>query len=366
MALKLVWENVRFRPLRTLISTLLIAASVMLILTLVGLSRGFLEDSQKRTEGVGADILFRPPGSSLMGSFNGAPLPASVVDRLAKEPHVMAATGVVTQLIGGAFDSITGIDPASFTRLSGPFTFLQGRPLQKPDDILIDQYYADQRHVRAGDKLKVLNRNWNVAGIVEPGKLAHLFVDIHVLQDLIGSTGKVSQIYLKLDNPRNTQMVIDQLKVKYPGYPTYSMKDLASYYQVSNIPLLQGFIDAVLGMGVFFGFFVVSLSMYMAVLQRTREIGILKSLGASKGFVMRIILAEAFAQGLGGTIAGIAFSFGSRWVMHVLMPASLPQAIVIGWWPIAGLIAIGAALLGALYPGMIAVRQDPIEALAYE
>jgi ABC-type antimicrobial peptide transport system permease subunit len=81
---------------------------------------------------------------------------------------------------------------------------------------------------------------------------------------------------------------------------------------------------------------------------------------------MRIILAEAFAQGLGGTIAGIAFSFGSRWVMHVLMPASLPQAIVIGWWPIAGLIAIGAALLGALYPGMIAVRQDPIEALAYE
>jgi putative ABC transport system permease protein len=161
-------------------------------------------------------------------------------------------------------------------------------------------------------------------------------------------------------------MAIDQLKVKYPGYPTYSMKDLASYYQVSNIPLLQGFIDAVLGMGVFFGFFVVSLSMYMAVLQRTREIGILKSLGASKGLVMRIVLVEAFAQGLGGTVVGIALSFGSRWIMHVLMPASLPQAIVIGWWPIAGCIAIGAALLGALYPGTIAVRQDPIEALAYE
>jgi putative ABC transport system permease protein len=106
--------------------------------------------------------------------------------------------------------------------------------------------------------------------------------------------------------------------------------------------------------------------MYMAVLQRTREIGILKSLGASKAFVMGIILAEAFALGLGGTLVGIVLSFGTRWIMLTLMPASLPQAIVPSWWPIAGLIAMGAALLGALYPGMVAVRQDPIEALAYE
>jgi ABC-type antimicrobial peptide transport system permease subunit len=69
---------------------------------------------------------------------------------------------------------------------------------------------------------------------------------------------------------------------------------------------------------------------------------------------------------LGGTLAGIALSFGSRWVMNTLMPASLPMAIVPGWWPVAGLIAMGGALLGSLYPGMLAVRQDPIEALAYE
>jgi putative ABC transport system permease protein len=361
----LVWENVRFRPVRTLLSIMLIAVPVTLILTLVGISRGFLEDSQKRSEGVGADILFRPPGSSIM-TFSGAPLSDKFVDQLAKEPHVAASTGVVMQLLGGAFDSITGIDPEGFTRLAGPFTYLQGHGLEKPDDILIDQYYADQRRVRAGEKLRVLNQDWNVAGIVEPGKLAHLFVRIGVLQGLVGATGKVSQIYLKLDDPRNTQTVMDQLKKKYEGYPTYSMKDLASYYSVSNIPLLQGFINAVMGIGIVIGFAVVSLSMYMAVLQRTREIGILKSLGASRGFVMSMILAEAFALGLGGTIMGIIFSFGTRWMMHTVMPASLPQAIVPSWWPVAGLIAMGAALLGALYPGMLAVRRDPIEALAYE
>jgi putative ABC transport system permease protein len=364
--LKLVWENVHFRPVRTLLSILLIGMQVTLILTLVGLTRGFIDGSEKRNEGVGADLIFRPKDSAFLSSFGGSPLSDKFVDQLAKEPHVAATTGVVTQLIGGAFDSISGIDQASFIRLSGPFMFLEGQGLEKPDDILLDRYYADQRHVHAGQKISVLKHDWNVAGVVEPGKLAHLFVQIQVLQDLVNSTGKVSQIYIKLDDPRNTDAVKKQLEAKYEGYPIYSMKDIESYYSVDNIPLLKYFTDAVLGIGVLSGFLVVGMSMYMAVLQRTREIGILKSLGASKAFVMGILLAEAAALGLGGTVAGIALSFGTRALMNTLMPASLPQAIVLEWWPRAGLIAVGGALLGALYPGMLAVRQDPIEALAYE
>ena len=98
MIQKLVWENVRFRPIRTLLSVLLIAVPVTLILTLIGLSRGFLDDSKQRSAGVGADVLFRPPGSSLM-TFSGAPLPEKLIELLAKEPHVALATGVVNQPI---------------------------------------------------------------------------------------------------------------------------------------------------------------------------------------------------------------------------------------------------------------------------
>ena len=271
-----------------------------------------------------------------------------------------------TSQSAAGFDGVTGIDPAAFRRMSGGFTFLEGHTLEKPDDILVDQYYADSAHVHAGDQLKLLNREWNVAGIVEPGKMSHLFVELPVLQDLIGATDKLSIIYLKLDNPDNTAQVVDYLKTKYQGYPIYSMKELISLLSVNNIPVLKTFIDVIIGIGIVIGFAVVSLSMYMAVLQRTREIGILKSLGASKGFVMGLILAEAFLLGLGGTILGIMFSFGTKWIMSVFVPASLPQAIVPIWWPIAGMVAMGAALLGALYPGMLAVRQDPIEALAYE
>lgn len=365
MTLRLVWENIRFRPVRTLLSILLIAIPVTLILMLIGLSHGIMDDSARRAKGIGADIVFRAPGSSVI-SFNGGTLTAALIPFLLKQPHVAAATGVLNQPVEGAIDSVAGIDPAGFDRISGGFTFVEGRSFQDPGDILLDQFYADQRHVHAGGTISVLHRNWRVAGVVEPGKLSHMFVELPVLQDMVGATGKVSQIWIKLDNPANTDSVKAELQRQFSTYPIYSTAELMSLISVNNIPALRIFIDVILGIGVVIGFAVVSLSMYMAVLQRTREIGILKSLGASKGFVMGLILSEAFALGLGGTFIGIAFSFGSKWILAEFVPASLPQAIVPTWWPIAGAVAMGAAILGAVYPGTIAVRQDPIEALAYE
>lgn len=366
MIFKLVWENIRYRPVRTMLSVLLIAVPVTLILTLIGLSNGFIDDSKKRSSGVGADIWVKAPGAGLM-QFSSSTIPQKLVTVLAAEPHVAQATGTVVQPIGG-FDSVNGIDPGAFASMSGGFVIREGHDFQGPNDILVDTYYAEQKKLHAGSTLRgvVLNRDWNVAGVVEPGKLSHLFVQIGVLQDLIGSTGKVSQIFLKLDNPENTDQVLAALKKKYDPYPMWSIREMQSLVSIDNIPMIRSFINVVIGIGVVIGFAVVSLSMYMAVLQRTREIGILKSLGATKAFVMGLILAEAFSLGLGGTIVGILLSFVSRSAMQFLAPASLPQAIVVSWWPIAGAIAMGAALLGALYPGMLAVRQDPIEALAYE
>jgi putative ABC transport system permease protein len=137
-------------------------------------------------------------------------------------------------------------------------------------------------------------------------------------------------------------------------------------YNVSNIAGLREFIVVIMSIGVIIGFAVVCLSMYMAVLQRTREIGILKSLGATQWFIMRVIVAEALILGVGGSILGIIFSFGAYWLIRTLVPASIPMVIVPSWWPIAGGITLAGAALGALYPGLSAARHDPIEALAYE
>jgi putative ABC transport system permease protein len=361
--LKLVGENVRHRPLRTLLSVLLIAVPVTLILTLVGLSRGYLEDAAKRTRGVGADLIIRPPNSSMM-QFTGNTISPGIIDFIRKQPHIAIATGVVAYPFGG-WNEVTGIIPDEFEKLTGGFTYLEGRGLQGLDDILFDTFYAEQTKAKVGQTVQVINHTWHLVGIIEPGKLSHLFVLASRLQELSASHG-YARVYIKLDDKHYLAEVKKNIEEKLPGYPLYPMEELVSLISIDRIPYLKPFINVIIGVGVLIAFAVVSLSMYMAILQRTREIGILKSLGATRGFILQIIMVEAMFMALGGTILGIALSFGTRWAIMHLVPASLPQAIVPTWWPIAGAIVVGASILGSLYPGTIAVRHDPIEALAYE
>ncbi|HEY3742033.1 MAG TPA: ABC transporter permease [Bryobacteraceae bacterium] len=370
MILRLVWENVCFRPLRTLLSVLLIGVPVMLILTLVGVSQGFMDASQERSRGVGADVVIRPPHSSLT-SGSGATMPQAMVTKLGQQPHVVLAQGVVQALTNKMFNLLTGIDYTEFKKMSGGFSFVQGddaHAFVNPNDMVVDTDYAKEAKLHVGSTVTILNNNWHISAIVDTGKMSHIFVPLAVLQDLQNAENHVSMIYLKLDDPKNAEAVVDALKHIHglEDYEIYSMQDVIDLTSVDKIPVVGIFINVIIGIGIFTGLIVVSLSMYMAVLQRTREIGILKSLGATKGFVMSLILWEACAMGIGGTIVGIGLSYASRIVLHQFAAASLPQAIVPLWWPRVLGIALGSALLGALYPGMIAVAQDPIEALAYE
>ena len=364
MTAKLVWENLKHRPMRTALSNLLIGVPVTLILTLVGLSHGMIDDATRRAQGIGADIIVRPPGTAAIG-LSGAPLPERIVDGFfAKQPHVQLAVGVENQQVESVFLGLTGVDLNKFSEMSGGLSYIAGGPFQGPNDVIVDDYYATQHRVHVGDQIKLLNSPWRVSGIFEGGKLAHIIVPLPTLQEKTSNSGKISLVYLKLDDPANTGAVVKGLKEQLPDYSILSMQDLTALYNVNNIPLLSGFIAVVIGVGVVIGFLVVSLSMYMAVLQRTREIGILKSLGASKGFILRIIWVEALALGLGGTALGIVMSFGAWWLIDAFVP--IPVEIVTGWWPIAGAITLAGASLGALYPGLRAAQHDPIEALAYE
>jgi putative ABC transport system permease protein len=205
-----------------------------------------------------------------------------------------------------------------------------------------------------------------VSGIFESGKLARAVLPIRRLQELTGNTGKLSQIFLKVDRRENFAPVTAALKQSLDGYPIYDMEAYLSLMSVDKIPGLGAFIKVVVGLSVVVGFLVVSLSMYTAVLERTREIGILKALGGSPVLVLNLLFRETVALALAGSALGIAMTYGARALIMTLVPASLTQIIVYDWWFYAGGIAMGGALLGALYPGWKAARQDAIEALAYE
>jgi len=144
------------------------------------------------------------------------------------------------------------------------------------------------------------------------------------------------------------------------------MEELTSMYSVSNIGMLKDFIGVVIGVAVIVGFIVVFMAMYTAVLERTREIGIIKAVGGGSGLVLNILLRETLLLALLGTVLGIVLTYGTQWMMQHSVPASLVQETVYYWWPIAGAIAIVGAMLGAVVPGIKAVQQDVTEALSYE
>jgi putative ABC transport system permease protein len=363
---KIVLENMKHRPMRSLLSILLIAVPVTLILCLIGLSRGLLEDSENRTRGIGADVIVRgSTAGSIVGS-SAATIPEKLVSKLQEQPHVTSALGVIVHPIEQPLN-VMGIDLDALERMNGGFTYVAGGPLRGDYDVLIDRPYAAQKKATVGSTLKMLNHDWRVSGIIEPGKLARIVVKKSILQELDAATNKVSTVFVKLDDPKLANSVAEQFEKLLEGaYPVMTMEYFLSMFTVANIPGLSAFINVIVGIGIVIGFAVVCLSMYMAVLQRTREIGILKSLGASKGFILRIILSEALMLGVGGTILGIMMSYGAYYLIRTLVPASIPMIIVKIWWPIAGGVTIVGATLGALYPGLTAARHDPIEALAYE
>jgi len=335
-----------------------------MILTLVGVSHGTLDQSAQRAKGVGADIWFRPPGSSAIG-LSSAPMSDKIPALLMHEPHVTFAMGTMVQPLSG-FDAMTGVDLDDFRRLNGGFHFLKGGPLVNDNDVIVDEYYAQQKNLHLGDTLNLVNHDWRLVGIFESGKLSRICVKLSVLQGLTGNQGRLSQIFIKVDNPANAQPVVDALRVKYHGYQIYTMEEFTSMLSISNVGMLKSFIGVVIGVAVIVGFIVVFMAMYTAVLERTREIGILKAVGGSSGLILNILFRETLLLALLGSAAGILLTYGTQWLMKHAVPASLVQETVYDWWPIATGIAVVGALLGAIVPGVKAIKQDVTEALSYE
>jgi putative ABC transport system permease protein len=358
---RLVFENLKHRPVRTLLSIIAIGVEVTLILTLAGLSRGVLGDMASRSRGTGADILIRPPESS--GFTFSLTMSEKVVDVVRAKPHVAMATGTFVKYID-SFNNITGIHLDEFNAMSGGLKVKKGRLFQDPDDMVVDEIFAQQKHLHPGSTID-LAHVWQVSGIVEQGKLSRTFADIGRLQELFSARGLVSTIYVKLDDPANTSAVIASLQKDLPTYKVDSIEEFVSLFSTNSVPYIEAFTNVVIGVAVLIGFLVVCLSMYTAVLERTREIGILKALGASPLYIVGILMRETVLLALTGTAVGILMTYGTRALMATFA-ASMPQEIVPDWYlPVTG-IALAGSIVGALYPGLRAARQDAIEALAYD
>jgi putative ABC transport system permease protein len=363
---KMIVANLAYRPVRSIISIVAVGVEVTLIILIVGLALGMLNDSKQRTQGIGADVMVRPPGTSILTGFSGAPMPIQIADLLRKQPHVVAVSAVVAQITAsGSLEAINGIDLDSFQKIGGPLEYLEGGPFQGPDSAIVDDYYAEANKVQVGSTMDTLNHKFTVTGIIPHGRGARRYIPITTMQDLTGSQNKASIFYVKLDDPKNADAVSEQFKTILSGYNIVSMQQFLSLMSADNIPGLSTFIKIVIGISVIVGFIVIFQSMYTAVMERTREIGILKSLGASKLYIVRVILRETLLLAIAGIVFGIIISVVARAGIKGRWP-TLPVQITWFWTISAAIIAVVGAMLGAIYPAFKAAQKDPVDALAYE
>ncbi|MEO6120105.1 MAG: ABC transporter permease, partial [Terriglobales bacterium] len=227
---RMIIANLVHRPLRSLISIVAIAAEVTLILLIVGLSIGMLNDSKARQAGIGADIMVKPPGSSVIGNLSSAPISVKVADIIKqKVPGVKAVAPVLTQFnTSGTVEILYGIDLDSFQALGKPFTYISGGPFAGPDDILVDEYIAQSKKLVVGQTVTELNHEFRVAGIVGNGKGARKFMPIKTVQELLGAHGKASIFYVRLEDAKNTDAAVQQIQ-GIPGMEKYVVQSMEQW-----------------------------------------------------------------------------------------------------------------------------------------
>ncbi len=366
MVNKLIVSNVLHRPIRTAVSVLAVAIEVAMVILVVGLCHGLVNDSARRVEGVGADILVRPPGASFMLGLGEAPMPTKIGERLAELPRVLAVAPAIIHVNNAeSVDLIYGIDMSSYNAVSGGFVYLSGGPFQSPYDVLVDDIYANAHHTKVGATMNLLNHDFKVAGVVEHGKGARRFIPLTTMQDLTASQDKATTFFVKCTDPAYAEQVTDAFKTLLPGYTIYPIKEYMALMTSNNIPGLNYFITVMIALAVGIGFLVIFLSMYTTITERTREIGILKSLGASKAYIILVILREATLLTAVGIIAGFIGALILRKVMGGVFP-TLPVEITWDWRLYAACLALLGSILGSFYPALRAAQLDPVDALAYE
>ncbi len=365
---KLILGNLVHRPLRSVISALAVAIEVVMILSIAAIMFGILDGSRAQTTGSGWDMMARPGQGGVLLNTSSASADIRIADVLRKLPHVAVVSPINIKLTTGAsLENLYGIDFQSYDALK-PFVFLEGTPFQQPYDMIIDDVQANGKHLHIGDSIKALNHEFRICGIVEHGKGSRKFMQLTTLDALDGNPGKASAFLLRTDNPPKYQAAVRQELLGTEGLNDWSVQTIQDFLSEMTPEHYPGFnigLRVVIGIAAVIGFLVIFQSMYTAVMERTREIGILKSMGAGQGAIVSVVLRETGLLALVGVVLGIAMTLLLKLALGVRVP-TMSFELTGRWIGIATVITLVGAFFGALYPALKAARKDPIDALAYE
>ena len=360
----LVVSNIRQRPMRSAISILGVALGVALIMLFTGLAHGMSEDLQKRSSNVSAEIIFTRPGSMQLTS-SSANLNTKYVELLQNIEGVESVTPVYRYFYpSGSFgiDQVEGIEWDSFSKMNN-IRIIQGRAPSAPDDVVIDETKASRNHP-VGSTLKIFgDRQYRVVGIYAPESGARAKLTLASLQETLEVPGKCTFIFIKLKNPADQVTVARRIEEKFPGNKIQFTREVFATIE-NSIPGLNIFLRVLVGLAAVVSALVVMLAMHTTITERTREIGILKAMGASRRYIISEIEREALLISFLGMVVGFALAALAGFGIHKATGLIFQFG---GWWALtAALIGLAGGALGAFYPAARAANLDPVNALAYE
>lgn len=361
----LVAANLRARPTRTVISILAVAIGVTLMLIIGGITSGTLGDYLDRTLSVGADFILQPSGSSIFYAFSSATLPVRLADKLKEAPEIGIVAPVLSMFSSSDFGLVFGIDLASYNQLPGRLKITEGRESLEGNEVIVDELYARSRNVSVGSTISLLNHKFTISGICRSGAVVRVFVPIRTLQEMNGTPDKATIMFIKAAPGAESERVFESLRQRYPQLSIVRTSDPNLLLADTRMPGLKEFRFTVVFVSMLLSFMVILLAMYTTIFERTREIGILKSLGASRAFIVGMILRESAMICCLGVIFGMGLSFGLRlailWVFPTLQVQMTGEELLLS----CSLGLLGGTL-GALYPAYKASKMDPVAALSYE
>ncbi len=360
----LIFSNIRQRPTRTCVSILAVSLGVVLILVSVGLSFGQFNDQAERTRKIGGDFMLQPSGASLFLGLNSGALPVKIQQVIEQVEGIEAATPVLVKFVSKGFQALFGIEKDSFLRVNRGLEFPEGQMFEKPFEVVVDTIYAAANQVEVGQDLDLLGHKFSIAGIFQAGTAGRVLVPLETLQEMNGTPGKATVFFIRAKQDVGIEGAEAKLNERFENYKISRTKELEELL-ASSAPAFQEFKAALVFMSVAISFLVTLLAMYSTIVERTREIGILKSLGASRGYIVQLIVRESLVVCLLGVIAGFILTV----ILIALITARFPTVpinIPSVWIFIAVVIAFAGGILGALYPAIKAAKLDPVKALGYE
>lgn len=391
----LAWANLVHRKVRTGLSVLAVAIAITLLLVLVGLSHGTLNDVAARMQSVDAEIVVRDRHFDL-GSMSGGklwekeiPLIAELqIDGQAAVERVMPVF-LGRMKLGGLTQNVFGMRVEDFALFAGSRQLRAGvvfEDVASPTDalglsaigqgvkedrlilpLIIDERLARASGLGVGDGTTYGDTPAVVVGVIETGVAGRVLAPINLLRGANGVVARTAHMFFVKARAKLSTDQLGQLCEQIEATTTRRATLVANYGQVlaENFRNIMVFVTLVSIIALVICFLFILVTMYTIVLERKKEIAILQSLGADRVMVLWQTVQEALLICSAGTAVGMGFAFGVKWIIQTVQPL-MNVEVEPRWLLIAAAVGIGGGVLSAIYPGYVAMRHDPVEALSFD